>query len=341
MHHYPHHVGDFDKNTRHLSRLERCIYRDMLDLYYTKERALLADEGALFRLLLIRGPEEVAAARQVLSEFFELTDVGWVNGRCEEEIHAYHKNIQAAAAGGRAKAWRAVDKVIRSHIRVGQADEARALLAEFVGRHEHDEATRAVEEMIANLEQSASDQGQLDLVAQAALASALQSAHGRARAGTVREVCAQAASNVREGCAQDASTLRAPANQNQNQNQNQNHKPTPQPPTLIEGTGASAVELSAAFRKAGVGLSHSDPSLVALARQGVSVEDVVAACEEAARSKKGKPITVAYVVGVLERWKREATETSLQGVRAPVVAGLPGRFNPVAHVNRNRLGGGS
>jgi len=49
--------------TRHLSRIERCIYRDMMDLYYAKERPLLADEAALFRLLLIRDPDEVAGPR--------------------------------------------------------------------------------------------------------------------------------------------------------------------------------------------------------------------------------------------------------------------------------------
>jgi uncharacterized protein YdaU (DUF1376 family) len=339
MHHYPHHVGDFDKNTRHLSRLERCIYRDMLDLYYTKEQALLADEKALFRLLLIRGPEEVDAAHTVLGEFFQLTEAGWVNDRCEEEISKFHKNIQAAAAGGRAKAWRAADKVIRAHIRVGQAGEARGHLAEFVGRHGQDEATAAVEEMIANLEQSSGGQEQLDLVAQAAMATVMQAAQSSAAAGTVREGCSQGASNVREGCSQGASTLRAPANQNQNQNQNQNHKPNPQPPTLIEEAGRNAAELCAAFRTAGVGVNSSDPMLVELARQGVSAESVAAACEEAIRTRKGEAVSLRYVVGVLERWKREAGNIALHGVRPPAAGGAP--FNPVAHVNRNRLGGGS
>ncbi|MGE8450704.1 MAG: DUF1376 domain-containing protein, partial [Pseudomonadales bacterium] len=39
MNHYPHHIGDFNTATRHLSRLERAIYRDMRDMYCDTEAA--------------------------------------------------------------------------------------------------------------------------------------------------------------------------------------------------------------------------------------------------------------------------------------------------------------
>jgi len=109
-----------------------------------------------------------------------------VNDRCEREIASYHKGNQAAAAGGRAKAWKAVDKAIRVHVRAGQPGDARGLLIDFVSRHGHDDDTRAVDEMISSLERDAHQaQVQLDLIGQAALDAAIRaaSAHSMAEAG--------------------------------------------------------------------------------------------------------------------------------------------------------------
>ena len=40
MKHYPFHVSDFRSATAHLTRLERSIYRDLLDMYYELEHSL-------------------------------------------------------------------------------------------------------------------------------------------------------------------------------------------------------------------------------------------------------------------------------------------------------------
>lgn len=90
MNHYPHHIGDFNTATRHLSRLERAIYRDMLDMYYDTEAPLDgSDFDRLARRLLCRDSDEVAALQFLLAEFFEQQDDGsWVHHRCEREIAA-------------------------------------------------------------------------------------------------------------------------------------------------------------------------------------------------------------------------------------------------------------
>ena len=54
MKHYPHHIGDFDKATRHLTRIERSVYRDLIDLYYDTEQRLTLDVAALCRRIIAR-----------------------------------------------------------------------------------------------------------------------------------------------------------------------------------------------------------------------------------------------------------------------------------------------
>jgi uncharacterized protein YdaU (DUF1376 family) len=100
MHYYPHHIGDFNAATRHLSRLERSIYRDLIELYYETESPLSIDLERVCRRIMACSPEERSAARDVLNEFFALTDAGWTHKRCEEELAKYRR----MSAGGRAGA---------------------------------------------------------------------------------------------------------------------------------------------------------------------------------------------------------------------------------------------
>jgi uncharacterized protein YdaU (DUF1376 family) len=104
MNYYPHHIGDFNSATRHLSRTERSIYRDMIEMYYDTEQPLPLDRAALCRKLMARSDEESTAVEQVLSEFFTETEQGWANGRCDKEIEAYHKKLNDKSAAGKASA---------------------------------------------------------------------------------------------------------------------------------------------------------------------------------------------------------------------------------------------
>lgn len=86
MNFYKRHIGDYLKDTAHLSLLEHGVYTRLLDVYYTRESGIPDDQAA--RLIAARGRDEVAALRVVLTEFFELVDGTWVQDRCEREIHA-------------------------------------------------------------------------------------------------------------------------------------------------------------------------------------------------------------------------------------------------------------
>lgn len=110
MNYYPHHIGDFNSATRHLTRLERSVYRDMLDLYYDTEQPLSADVDSLCRLLIARSNEERTAVEQVLNEFFTETEGGWRHARCDAEIAKYHEQREAKSAAGRASAAKRAQK---------------------------------------------------------------------------------------------------------------------------------------------------------------------------------------------------------------------------------------
>ncbi len=104
MNHYPHHIGDFDRATRHLTRLERSVYRDLLDMYYDTETRLPLDLKFICRKIIARSDEESTAVEQVLNEFFEKTDTGYWHERCELEIEAYRNHCGQKAMAGKASA---------------------------------------------------------------------------------------------------------------------------------------------------------------------------------------------------------------------------------------------
>ena len=267
MNYYPHHIGDFNTRTLHLSRLERGIYRDMRDLYFDKEAPLLADTGRLFRLLRVSTPEEITAAQNVLEDFFILTEAGWVDADAEAQIQEYYAGLEASSAGGKA------------------------------AKKKRDEAARLAAEL------AAAGQSTLDFV---------QQQHAQS-ASTVPEQFANSAGTVRDGANQ---------NQNQNHNQNQNQNQPPAQPTLsIDRAGAAtAVELSIAFRKAGVQTQPADPRLLALVEQGISVDTALAACAEAKKSKPNGGIGIGYVVSILNRWACEAKAMQVAGALPPARA---------------------
>jgi len=101
---YQKHIGDFNNATRHLTRVERSLFSDAIELYYDTEKELTSDFEKLARLLLAHSDEEKTSLRTVLSEFFTLTDTGYFNKRCNEEIVKYHGFKESRSRAGKASA---------------------------------------------------------------------------------------------------------------------------------------------------------------------------------------------------------------------------------------------
>jgi uncharacterized protein YdaU (DUF1376 family) len=98
---YPHHIGDYLTATVHLSWVEDCAYRRLLDLYYSREQAIPGDVAQAARLCRATTKEERKAVETVLSEFFTLTEKGWFHSRCEEEIAKALEAAERARQNGR------------------------------------------------------------------------------------------------------------------------------------------------------------------------------------------------------------------------------------------------
>jgi len=104
MHYYQFNIGDYASHTRHLDMYEDLAYRRLLDMYYLHERPLNADSTAVAKQIGMR--EKVQVVQDVLNEFFQLGDEGWVNDRADKEIKHFHSKIEQASRAGKASAER-------------------------------------------------------------------------------------------------------------------------------------------------------------------------------------------------------------------------------------------
>ena len=94
MNYYERHIGDYLKDTAHLSLLEHGVYTRLMDVYYTRESAIPANEAA--RLIGARSKDEREALQAVLTEFFVLIDGAWNQKRCDEELMVYRDSQEGA-----------------------------------------------------------------------------------------------------------------------------------------------------------------------------------------------------------------------------------------------------
>lgn len=101
MNFYPHHIGDYLTATAHLTWLEDCAYRRLLDVYYSREQAIPADVAQACRLVRAASKDERKAVETVLREFFSGTQDGWKHGRCDAEIAKAKAAAARAAENGK------------------------------------------------------------------------------------------------------------------------------------------------------------------------------------------------------------------------------------------------
>lgn len=117
---YPHHIGDYLTATAHLSWLEDCAYRRLLDVYYSREQSLPADVTQACRLVRALSKDERKAVETVLHEFFTATGQGWTHGRCEEEIEKWKARGWFPSEGPQLR--QPVDEWKRTRVRIFQRD---------------------------------------------------------------------------------------------------------------------------------------------------------------------------------------------------------------------------
>jgi len=100
MNYYQFHIGDYRRDTAHLSLLEHGVYRQLLDWYYLSEEPISEETQVVLRRLCARTEAEFEAIKTVLNEFF-YRDSGWHHKRCDYEIKAYQVNCQKNKLNGK------------------------------------------------------------------------------------------------------------------------------------------------------------------------------------------------------------------------------------------------
>lgn len=101
MNYYERHIGDYLKDTSHLSLLEHGVYTRLLDVYYTREGPIPAVDAA--RLIGARTREERSALASVLAEFFQLVGDQHGQDRCDREIARFQDKRGKAKASAEAR----------------------------------------------------------------------------------------------------------------------------------------------------------------------------------------------------------------------------------------------
>lgn len=101
MHKYLHHIGDFMRDTAHLSPVEECFYRRAIDWYYVNEKPLPLDLDQVNRFLRAKTKTDRQAIESVLSDFFEKTASGFQHSRCEIELEKFRSKAEANRQNGK------------------------------------------------------------------------------------------------------------------------------------------------------------------------------------------------------------------------------------------------
>jgi uncharacterized protein YdaU (DUF1376 family) len=115
MNYYERHLGDYARDTAHLTLLEHGVYTILLDRYYVTEQGI--PDSQKYRLARARSDEERAAVDTVLMEFFTPVEKTqekpsgfssgldnekvWINNRADEEIAKARSKICASRENGK------------------------------------------------------------------------------------------------------------------------------------------------------------------------------------------------------------------------------------------------
>ena len=123
MNFYPHRIGDHASATSHLSMLEDCAYRRLLDWYFLDEKPIPLDARKVYRRVRASSDAEREAVDVVLAEFFTKTEEGYRHGKSDDEMERIRITSEERSAAA-AKRWNA--KRERDAMQQGCKEDANA-----------------------------------------------------------------------------------------------------------------------------------------------------------------------------------------------------------------------
>jgi uncharacterized protein YdaU (DUF1376 family) len=101
MHYYPHHIGDFIKDTSNLNDHQLATYLRMIWSYYASEKPYENDcERIAFAMR-----SDAQTVGLILQHYFNLVDGVWRHSRCDRELDAFHGKSEKSRAAANAR-WK-------------------------------------------------------------------------------------------------------------------------------------------------------------------------------------------------------------------------------------------
>lgn len=281
MNYYERHLGDYAKDTAHLTMLEHGAYGLLLDRYYSTEAGIPADQA--YRITRAQKKDEKKSVDVVLSEFFSLVDGVWINRRADAEIAKYQAKLPDAEAkkeNDRERQKRARDRrkslfdQLRSHGITAPWDATTEQLQDALSRANHEPVTQPVT-------RDNTDTHTPDTSHQAPVKTS-----GTTHAST--ELTAK-----REQAGEGACV--------------------PHPPIELDAPTQAGYACKA-MRQAGISDGNpSHPTLLALIEAGATAQEFAIAAKEANGKGKG----FAYAIGTVKRRREEAAKLVLHQGKLP------------------------
>lgn len=103
LHYYSFNVGDYRRDTMHLTLVEHGIYRQLLDSYYLNEGPISKSKDDLMRSLCVRNADEKEAFNRIVLEFFLEIDGTLIHRGCDKVIQQFHKKSDSARVSAKSR----------------------------------------------------------------------------------------------------------------------------------------------------------------------------------------------------------------------------------------------
>lgn len=167
MNFYKHYIGDFQRDTGHLSLTERGAYLALIHYYYATEKPLPTDLDSLCRIAGAVTKMEQAAVKAVLS-FFEIVESGLMHSRIEAELHKAGEisNTNRDIAIAREAKRKAEREARTEHEQsTNRAKSVERTVSRTVSRTEHEQSTlQTPDSRLQNKEQESMSSSSTDAV---------------------------------------------------------------------------------------------------------------------------------------------------------------------------------
>jgi uncharacterized protein YdaU (DUF1376 family) len=113
VNYYPHHIGDYAKDTRALTQAEHGAYRLLIDEAYSSENGVDAEE--VYAISCAHTPSEKKNTDRVLAKFFTLTDGRYYQKRIDSEVATYREKSAKASASAMRRWSKGNADAMRTH----------------------------------------------------------------------------------------------------------------------------------------------------------------------------------------------------------------------------------